>query len=167
MLCNSCVAMPVSAHMHIARSVRLPADGNLVHEDDEEDQEEEGCRHPNPLLGKILDAVAAAIDQTGSLLAGLGGWLRGRFLELGALLGGAFGMAAPSAADPDEGFAGAREGGRGGDAVLGAVMVVTVAVFCVLLARAPGLVVGSAMATAGAAAAAKKQHVMAGATSAS
>jgi len=86
------------------------------------------------VVDKLVEAVARALEGTGSALAALGGWLRDR---LGFLL--------PFRGRPQEQSKGQEQGqgqehraGRGrADAVLGGVMVLAVTVFCLLVIRRP------------------------------
>eukprot|EP00199_Chlamydomonas_sp_CCMP681_P000540 CAMPEP_0119106726 /NCGR_PEP_ID=MMETSP1180-20130426/6284_1 /TAXON_ID=3052 ORGANISM="Chlamydomonas cf sp, Strain CCMP681" /NCGR_SAMPLE_ID=MMETSP1180 /ASSEMBLY_ACC=CAM_ASM_000741 /LENGTH=470 /DNA_ID=CAMNT_0007092107 /DNA_START=74 /DNA_END=1487 /DNA_ORIENTATION=+ len=96
-------------------------------------------------LDAILHAVRAAIGAAGGALAGMGGWLRDRFQRLGAGLAANLFGEEETEEDQKEGSegksapAGARPRRRT-DAVLGAVMVLAVAVMFSLVARRPMVV---------------------------
>lgn len=111
----------------------------------------EGEEGGNHVLHGILKAVAACIDKTGNFFAGLGSWLMDRFGDLGQHMTRMLGMSAEEEEDTHDEKEGSSSGKRcrsTTDTVLGAVMVVAVGVFCVMLARNPGVVVAAATAAA-------------------
>lgn len=77
------------------------------------------------LVGAFVNAIATAVERTGSALSTLGGWLRRR-LNL---------QYKPEAAG-QEGKDSAPKS-KGPNVVMGAVMVLAVAVFCMLVTRRP------------------------------
>ncbi|GLC35404.1 hypothetical protein PLESTB_000568200 [Pleodorina starrii] len=86
------------------------------------------------LVSRVVNAVAGALERAGDALASLGGWLRGR---LAAVIPGVGEPRAEDGVGAAEGSDGGARGQRGVSQVLGGVMVLAVAVFCVAIIRKP------------------------------
>lgn len=91
------------------------------------------CGEGDDVVSRLVNAIASCVERAGSALAFLGGWLRDRFQEA---VGGT--KEEQQGLEGEQGAAGNAAGGaRGKNAVLGSVMVVAVAVFCMMIARRP------------------------------